>query len=62
MGLPDVSLKPNIGNFNTINASSRNAHARASSMIDNYQTLNMGNHQGMQNNLMSTPGLKHKLS
>jgi hypothetical protein len=37
MGLPDVSLKPdNRGNFNTIDPSSRNNHARAASMLDNY--------------------------
>ena len=59
MGLPDINLK---SNFNTINTNSRNTHARASSMLDNYQPLNMGN-KGMQNNFLeSTPGLKHKLS
>ena len=62
MGLPDVNIKTNSTNFNTIQPKSRNhGHARAASMLDNYPSQNMGNHQGMQNNLM-TPGLNRKLS
>lgn len=62
MGLPDINIKTNSTNFNTIQPKSRNhGHARAASMLDNYPSQNMGNHQGMQNNLM-TPGLNRKLS
>ena len=63
MGLPDIAINGNASNFNTIQPKSRNpGHARAASMLENYSSKNMGNHQGMQNNLMMTPGLKHKLS
>ena len=62
MGLPDVVIKSNASNFNTIQPKTRNTgHARAASMMDNYAPLNMGN-TGSQSNLLMTPGLKHKMS